>query len=120
MKLVSELSSRPRGHTLYVLDEPTTGLHKLDVARLIKALHEIVDRGNSVVLIEHDLDAINSSDYVVELGPGPGPKGGQVVYTGTPLKLKGANSAWGEFLRADKKGTSTEFALGDESLSGAF
>lgn len=106
LKLVAELSSRPRGHTLYVLDEPTTGLHKLDVARLIKALHEIVDRGNSVILIEHDLDAINSSDYVLELGPGPGPKGGQVVYMGSPLKLNAARSAWGEYLRTERESSS--------------
>ncbi len=119
LKLVSELSSRPRGHTLYVLDEPTTGLHKLDVARLIKALHEIVDRGNSVVLIEHDLDAINSSDYVVELGPGPGPKGGKIVYSGSPAKLRAAKSAWGEFLRAQTERSPDSVLSYGESLTGA-
>lgn len=99
IKLVSELSSPRQGHTLYILDEPTTGLHKSDVARLLKVLRDLVARGNSVVLIEHDSDVIVQSDYVIELGPGPGKLGGKVVFAGAPHGLFGAGTAWGQVLR---------------------
>lgn len=85
IKLVSELSAPARGHTLYILDEPTTGLHKNDVVKLIKILQQLVDRGNTVYLIEHDADIIANSDWIVEMGPGPGERGGKVVFEGSLL-----------------------------------
>lgn len=98
IKLVSELSAPAKGHTLYILDEPTTGLHKNDVARLMLILRRIVDRGNSVMLIEHDADVIMGSDWVVEMGPGPGQKGGKIVFEGAPSKLNKKNTPWGKIL----------------------
>ncbi|WP_164225878.1 hypothetical protein, partial [Stenotrophomonas maltophilia] len=71
-------------HTLYVLDEPTTGLHPQDVERLIAQLERIVDAGNSVVVVEHDMDLISHSDWIIDLGPGAGDEGGRVVASGTP------------------------------------
>jgi excinuclease ABC subunit A len=99
IKLVSELSSPRQGHTLYILDEPTTGLHKADVSRLLKVLKDLVARGNTVLLIEHDADVLLASDYVIELGPGPGALGGRVVFAGPSADLIRAQSAWGEVLR---------------------
>ncbi|NDC39218.1 MAG: ATP-binding cassette domain-containing protein, partial [Proteobacteria bacterium] len=87
IKLVSELSASRSGHTLYILDEPTTGLHKSDVAKLMKTLRELVERGNTVVLIEHDPDVLLQSDFLVELGPGAGEHGGKVVFSGSPQEL---------------------------------
>ncbi len=98
IKLVSELSGTRKGHTLYVLDEPTTGLHKVDVARLISSLKALVALGNSVLLIEHDEDVIRNSDYLIEMGPGPGPQGGRVLVTGTPKLVSKANTPWGRIL----------------------
>ena len=99
LKLVSELHLSRRGHTLYVLDEPTTGLHRLDVALLLKGLLGLVQQGHSVLVIEHDADTIAQSDWVVELGPGPGEDGGLVVFQGTPGKLLSSKSPWGAALR---------------------
>jgi excinuclease ABC subunit A len=99
IKLVSELSSPRKGHSLYILDEPTTGLHKADVARLVKALRELVRLGNSVFVIEHDRDMILAADHVIEFGPGPGDNGGKVVFEGAPRKLRQASTNWGLVLR---------------------
>jgi excinuclease ABC subunit A len=87
IKLVTELSTTRSGHTLYILDEPTTGLHKADVTRLLKTLRELTERGNTVILIEHDPDVLLQSDYLVEVGPGAGADGGRIIFSGTPRQL---------------------------------
>ena len=84
VKLATELARRPTGHTLYVLDEPTTGLHFDDVSRLLDVLHRLVDQGNTVLVIEHNLDVIKTADWVIDLGPEGGRRGGLVVGEGTP------------------------------------
>ena len=100
IKLATELSRRPTGRTLYILDEPTTGLHIADVDRLLQVLHALVDTGNSMVVIEHNLDVIKSADWVVDMGPEGGNGGGQVVAEGTPEQVAQAKgSHTGEFLR---------------------
>lgn len=99
IKLVSELSLKRTGHTLYILDEPTTGLHKLDVAKLLDTLHALVDMGHTVLLIEHDEDILKASDHIIEMGPGAGPKGGQVVYEGPYTRLGKAKTNWGRVLK---------------------
>ena len=83
IKLATELSKMQRGHTLYILDEPTTGLHFYDLEKLIAILKKLVAKGNTVVVIEHNLDVIKASDYIIDLGPGGGQKGGQIIATGT-------------------------------------
>ncbi|WP_240181950.1 excinuclease ABC subunit UvrA [Nocardioides sp. 616] len=90
IKLATELQRANRGHTLYLLDEPTSGLHPSDTALLVRQLHRLVDAGNTVVLVEHDLDTIASADWVVDLGPGGGDAGGQVVAAGTPAEVAAA------------------------------
>ena len=87
VKLASELQKRPTGKTLYILDEPTTGLHTDDVKRLIKVLQRIVDHGDTVLVIEHNLDVIKVSDYIIDLGPDGGDAGGKVIATGTPEEV---------------------------------
>jgi len=84
IKLAKELSKRATGRTLYILDEPTTGLHSDDIAKLLKVLHTLVDAGNTVVVIEHNLDVIKTADHIIDIGPGGGIKGGRVVASGTP------------------------------------
>ncbi len=103
IKLVAELAGTRRGHTLYLLDEPTTGLHKSDVARLITTLRELVHRGNSVLVIEHDRDMLLASDHVIEFGPGPGEAGGRVIFQGCPKQLQEADTSWGQVLRASSR-----------------
>ena len=100
VKLATELSKKYSGHTLYILDEPTTGLHTADVHQLIKVLQRLVDAGNSVVVIEHNLDVIKCSDYVIDLGPEGGDGGGTVIATGTPRDIaKCGKSFTGQFLK---------------------
>ncbi|HEY5667616.1 MAG TPA: excinuclease ABC subunit UvrA, partial [Candidatus Saccharimonadales bacterium] len=100
IKLATELSRRPTGRTLYILDEPTTGLHMADVDKLLHVLHALVDAGNSMVVIEHNLDVIKSADHIIDMGPEGGSGGGQVIATGTPEQIaKVAESYTGQFLR---------------------
>ena len=100
IKLSKELSKRATGRTLYILDEPTTGLHFHDVAKLLEVLHELVDQGNSVVVIEHNLEVIKTADWIVDLGPEGGDAGGHVVAIGTPEEIAAnAASYTGQYLR---------------------
>ena len=87
VKLSKELSKRSTGRTLYILDEPTTGLHFEDVRKLLEVLHELVDQGNSVVVIEHNLDVIKTADWIIDIGPEGGDGGGEIVATGTPEEV---------------------------------
>jgi excinuclease ABC subunit A len=99
VKLATELSRRATGRTLYVLDEPTTGLHFADVEKLLEVLHRLVDGGNTVLVIEHNLDVIKTADWIIDLGPAGGARGGQIIAEGTPEKVAGtAGSATGEYL----------------------
>lgn len=99
IKLATELQRARRGHALYLLDEPTAGLHPADTALLLRQLHRLVDAGNTVVLVEHDLDTIATADWVIDLGPGGGDRGGTVVATGTPEDIAAAaGSATGPYL----------------------
>jgi excinuclease ABC subunit A len=100
VKLATELSARSTGKTLYLLDEPTTGLHFDDVKKLLNVLNRLVDAGNSVVVIEHNLDVIKTADHIIDLGPGGGDDGGYVVAEGTPEKIaQAANSYTGRYLK---------------------
>jgi excinuclease ABC subunit A len=99
VKLSTELSKRATGRTLYVLDEPTTGLHFADVEKLLEVLHRLVEGGNTVLVIEHNLDVIKTADWIVDLGPEGGDRGGRIIAEGTPEKIAGINgSATGEYL----------------------
>jgi excinuclease ABC subunit A len=100
VKLSKELSRRATGRTLYILDEPTTGLHFEDVRKLLEVLHELVDQGNTVVVIEHNLDVVKTADWVIDIGPEGGDGGGQIVATGTPEAIaKAAHSHTGHYLK---------------------
>ena len=100
VKLAAELQKRSTGRTIYVLDEPTTGLHFEDVAKLLGVLHSLVDKGNTVVVIEHNLDVIKTADWIVDMGPEGGSGGGTVVATGTPEQVAAdEGSHTGRFLR---------------------
>jgi excinuclease ABC subunit A len=99
VKLAKELSRRGTGKTLYILDEPTTGLHFDDTRNLLDVLHQLVDQGNTVVVIEHNLDVIRSADHVIDLGPEGGEQGGRVVAAGTPEEIEAAKASFtGQFL----------------------
>ena len=100
VKLATELSKRSTGKTLYILDEPTTGLHTHDVAKLLSILNRLADAGNTIVVIEHNLDVIKMADYVIDLGPDGGSGGGRVIAAGTPEQVaKSKVSYTAEFLR---------------------
>jgi excinuclease ABC subunit A len=99
VKLAKELSKRSTGRTLYILDEPTTGLHFEDVRKLLEVLHELVDQGNSVVVIEHNLDVIKTADHIIDIGPEGGDGGGRIVAEGTPEEVaEVAGSHTGHYL----------------------
>jgi len=99
IKLARELSKRATGRTLYILDEPTTGLHADDIRKLLSVLHQLVDSGNTVLVIEHNLDVIKTSDWIIDIGPNGGDKGGRIVATGTPEDIaKAKESVTGRFL----------------------
>jgi excinuclease ABC subunit A len=100
IKLAKELSKRDTGSTLYILDEPTTGLHFHDISQLLKVLHRLRDHGNTVIVIEHNLDVIKTADWVIDMGPEGGNKGGEVIATGTPKEVSdNKRSHTGHFLK---------------------
>ncbi len=100
IKLTKELAKRGTGRTLYLLDEPTTGLHFHDVKKLLGVLNSLVDKGNTIVIIEHNLDIIKSCDYIIDLGPEGGDAGGQIVGVGTPEELSKNKNSWtGKYLQ---------------------
>jgi excinuclease ABC subunit A len=100
VKLAAELQKRSTGRTIYVLDEPTAGLHAEDVRKLLGVLHSLVDMGNTVLVIEHNLDVVKTADWVIDLGPAGGPDGGQLVAQGTPEEVSLVEESYtGRFLR---------------------
>ncbi|MDR3645862.1 MAG: ATP-binding cassette domain-containing protein, partial [Clostridia bacterium] len=100
VKLATELSRRATGRTIYILDEPTTGLHAADVHKLIEVLQTLVETGNTVVVIEHNLDVIKTADYIIDLGPEGGDAGGSVVACGTPEEVAACEASYtGQYLK---------------------
>jgi excinuclease ABC subunit A len=100
VKLATELSKRSTGKTLYVLDEPTTGLHFQDVSKLLEVLHTLADMGNTVLVIEHNLDVVKTVDHVIDLGPDGGDHGGEIVATGTPEEVASVKGSYtGQWLK---------------------
>lgn len=100
VKLASELHKRSNGKSIYILDEPTTGLHAEDIARLLKVLQRLVESGDTVLVIEHNLDVIKTADYIIDLGPEGGDKGGMIIATGTPEEvIKVKESYTGHYLK---------------------
>ena len=100
VKLAAELQKRSNGRTVYILDEPTTGLHFADIQQLLDVLHRLRDHGNTVVVIEHNLDVIKTADWLVDLGPEGGSKGGQIIASGTPEEVaEMSQSHTGHFLK---------------------
>jgi excinuclease ABC subunit A len=100
VKLAKELGRLATGDTIYILDEPTTGLHFADVQRLVDVLHRLVDAGNTVVVIEHNLDVIKTADWIIDLGPEGGQRGGYIIAEGTPEQVAGVEDSFtGQFLR---------------------
>ena len=100
IKLATELSKQSRGHTIYILDEPTTGLHFEDIRKLLEVLDRLVEKGNTIVVIEHNLDVIKTADYVIDIGPEGGQGGGQIMVEGTPEQIsKSKKSYTGHYLK---------------------
>lgn len=100
IKLSKELSKKATGRTVYILDEPTTGLHFEDIAKLLDVLHQLVDQGNTVIVIEHNLEVIKTADWIVDLGPEGGSGGGSIVAQGTPEKVAGCPDSYtGRYLK---------------------
>jgi excinuclease ABC subunit A len=107
VKLSTELSKVQTGNTLYMLDEPTTGLHFADIRMLLSVLHELVDKGNTVLVIEHNMDVIKTADYVIDLGPEGGDEGGRIIATGSPeIICEEPLSYTGKFLQKELSRTS--------------
>jgi excinuclease ABC subunit A len=105
IKLATELARRDTGKTLYILDEPTTGLHFEDVRVLLEVLNKLVDRGNTVIVIEHNMDVIKMADYIIDLGKEGGKEGGDVIFYGTPENLVECRDSYtGIFLEPELKG----------------
>ena len=99
IKLAKELSKRSTGRTIYILDEPTTGLHVHDVKKLLDVLQTFVNKGNTVIVIEHNMEVIKTADWIVDMGPDGGDSGGQIIFQGTPEKLAKINNSYtGQFL----------------------
>ena len=119
IKLAKELSRTSTGKTMYILDEPTTGLHFADIKRLLSVLNRLTDSGNSVVVIEHNLDVIKTADYIIDLGPEGGDGGGQVIATGTPEEIASTNTYTGQFLKQMLTNNITPYAkeLVEEKMS---
>jgi excinuclease ABC subunit A len=114
MKLARELSKRQTGKTLYLLDEPTTGLHFDDVRKLLEVLHRLTDLGNSIIIIEHNLDVIRNADWVVDLGPEGGEDGGRIVGEGRPAKIAATPGSYtGQFLKRYYKSTNGQLTAAD-------
>jgi excinuclease ABC subunit A len=104
VKLATELARRDTGKTLYILDEPTTGLHFEDVRVLLDVLNKLVDRGNTVIVIEHNLDVVKMADYIVDIGKEGGKAGGNIVFSGPPEKLVGCSESYtGKYLKTELK-----------------
>ena len=102
VKLATELSKKDTGNTLYILDEPTTGLHFEDIRILLGVLNKLVEKGNTIIVIEHNLDVIKQVDYLIDLGPGGGKNGGKIVAEGTPEEVvRNKKSLTGKFLRKE-------------------
>jgi len=100
VKLSKELSRRATGRTLYILDEPTTGLHFEDTRKLLEVLHELVDQGNTVVVIEHNLDVVKTADWILDFGPEGGDGGGEIIAVGTPEDVAANEASWtGRYLK---------------------
>lgn len=100
MKLASELHKRSTGRSIYILDEPTTGLHVDDISRLLKVLNRLVENGDTVVIIEHNLDVIKTADHIIDLGPEGGEGGGTIVATGTPEEIAEVEASYtGKYLK---------------------
>jgi excinuclease ABC subunit A len=112
VKLASELAKRATGRTLYVLDEPTTGLHFEDVSKLLEVLHRLVDAGNSVIVIEHNLDVIKTADWILDLGPEGGDRGGEVIAQGPPERVASAPGSYTGHFLAGSLGLEAERAEG--------
>jgi excinuclease ABC subunit A len=94
LKIARALARKSEANLLYILDEPTTGLHPDDVAKLLRTLHELVERGHSVLVVEHNLDMVLSADWVLDLGPEAGPGGGEIVFAGSPADLRHEPRSW--------------------------
>jgi excinuclease ABC subunit A len=100
IKLARELAKKDTGQTLYILDEPTTGLHSSDIKKLLEVIQQLVDQGNSMVIIEHNMDVIKTADYIIDIGPKGGVNGGKVVACGTPEEVvMEPESITGQFLK---------------------
>ncbi|MEZ5825826.1 MAG: ATP-binding cassette domain-containing protein [Geminicoccaceae bacterium] len=109
VKLAKELSKRATGQTVYILDEPTTGLHFEDVRKLLEVLHTLVEQGNTVVVIEHNLEVIKTADWIIDMGPDGGTGGGTIVAEGTPEDVAGTHGSYtGEYLARMLPGMSKE------------
>jgi excinuclease ABC subunit A len=109
VKLSKELSRRATGRTFYILDEPTTGLHFADIEKLLQVLHRLVDQGNTVVVIEHNLDVIKAADWILDLGPEGGDSGGWVIAQGTPEQVSRVHKSYtGQYLQKMLEGRDTD------------